>query len=140
MKEISLIDTNILVYAYDSSEGLKHQKSRKLIEECFEGIKKFAVSNQILAEFFYVMSKKMESPLNLLEIYEILEEIIEVDNWKKIDYNYNTVIKTVKSKPKHFWDSLIAETMKENGIQKIYTENTRHFEKIPGITVVNPFK
>lgn len=39
-----------------------------------------------------------------------------------------------------FWDALIAETMKENGIVKIYTENEQDFMKIPGIKVVNPLK
>jgi predicted nucleic acid-binding protein len=30
--------------------------------------------------------------------------------------------------------------MKENGINKIYTENEKDFKKIPGIKVINPLK
>jgi predicted nucleic acid-binding protein len=38
----------------------------------------------------------------------------------------------------HFWDALLAATMNENGISTIYTEDC-HFEKVPGLTVINPF-
>lgn len=38
----------------------------------------------------------------------------------------------------HFWDLLMAETMKEAGMRTIYTENVRDFESIPWIEAVNP--
>jgi predicted nucleic acid-binding protein len=38
------------------------------------------------------------------------------------------------------WDALIAACMLEYGIQTILTENERHFNKIPGLMVINPFK
>jgi predicted nucleic acid-binding protein len=64
-------------------------------------------------------------------------------NWKKINYNENIIKKainvTIEFKAK-FWDAVIAETMKENEIVKIYTENEDDFKKIPGIKVINPFK
>jgi len=34
--EICLIDTNILVYAYDKSEGKKHEICERLIDECWK--------------------------------------------------------------------------------------------------------
>lgn len=37
-----------------------------------------------------------------------------------------------------FWDVMLAAAMLENGVNKIYTENTKDF-KIPGIKAVNPF-
>lgn len=40
----------------------------------------------------------------------------------------------------HYWDYLIASTMKENAVKEIYTENTKDFEKIPELKVVNPFR
>jgi len=38
----------------------------------------------------------------------------------------------------HFRDALLAATMKQYTIGTIYTEDS-HFNKIPWITVVNPF-
>ena len=39
-----------------------------------------------------------------------------------------------------FWDALIAACMLEHGVETIVTEDGADFRKIPGITVVNPFK
>ena len=39
-----------------------------------------------------------------------------------------------------FWDALIAACMLEKGIKTIVTENERDFKRIPGITIINPFK
>ncbi len=39
-----------------------------------------------------------------------------------------------------FLDSLIAETMKENGINQIITENENDFIRIPGIKIKNPLR
>ncbi|MEW6609810.1 MAG: hypothetical protein AB1414_20600, partial [bacterium] len=51
-----LIDTNILVYAYDTSEGIKHEKSKNLLKQIWEaggGI----VCVQNLMEFFVVITQ-----------------------------------------------------------------------------------
>ena len=57
-----LIDTNILVYAYDTSEGEKHEISRTRLREIWKeggGV----VCLQNLMEFFVVITKKVENPL-----------------------------------------------------------------------------
>lgn len=38
----------------------------------------------------------------------------------------------------HFWDALLAATMRRNGIFNIYTENAKDF-KASWISAVNPF-
>jgi len=40
----------------------------------------------------------------------------------------------------HFWDALIAATMIENNVFTIFTENTKDFKKIKGITAINPLE
>jgi predicted nucleic acid-binding protein len=60
-----------------------------------------------------------------------------------IDRNAGTIMKAmeiVESARAPFWDALIAACMLEHGIEIIVTENEKDFKKIPGITVVNPFK
>jgi predicted nucleic acid-binding protein len=39
----------------------------------------------------------------------------------------------------HYWDALIAATMRENNIFCIYTENG-DFKSIPWLKVINPFE
>ena len=140
--DLSLVDTNILVYAYDQSEKKKHEIAKELLKKCFEGKIKYALSTQNLSEFFVEIIKKIEFPLSKRDVSEIIKEIIEFDNLIILDIKPNTIISAVEISNKHdmsYWDSLLAATMKENGITEIYTENEKDF-KLPWVKVVNPFK
>ena len=60
-----------------------------------------------------------------------------------IYYNAQTIMEALhisKEYETSFFDSLIAATMQENGIDNIITENENDFSKIPWLTVSNPFK
>ena len=46
-----LIDTTILIYAYENEESSKKAIAQKLLVECFKGSKKYVISSQNLAEF-----------------------------------------------------------------------------------------
>lgn len=137
------VDTNIIVYAYDLSEPQKRKVCKELLKTGFMEEKQLCISNQVLAELAFVLHKKIQKPLPKKEIKEIVSEITQAENWKKINYNNETVLKTVdalEEKEASFWDALIAETMKENNITAILTENTKDFDKIAGIKTINPFK
>lgn len=138
-----LYDTTILVYAYDESETEKRNICKPLVENVFNGGYKGVVSNQVLAELFSVLTTKMKIPLSKEDAEKVVNTFIESYNWTKINYDAGTVkvaMTTSKVNKTTFWDALIAETMKENGLVKIYTENEGDFKKIPGIKVINPIK
>lgn len=138
-----LFDTNVLVYAYDTSEEEKRAACSGLISEVFSGKSAGAVSSQVLAEVFYVLTTKVRKPLSAAKANEIILTFLKSENWLKINYNEGTLEKsmgTAINSRVDFWDVLIAETMKENGIVKIYTENEKDFGKISGIRTINPFR
>lgn len=137
----SFLDTNILVYAYDETAGNKHTIAKQLVLECMRGKTVFFVSNQILGETVNTIRNRLPSILPS-EIEELMEEIISIPSWIKVNYTEQTVQKAVVQLKlgDDFWDAVIAQTMIENGITKIYTENTKDFSKIKGIKAVNPFR
>jgi len=51
-KPIFLIDTNILVYSYDTTDEKKHQKAKELLEQCWQRKKTYAISAQNLKKSF----------------------------------------------------------------------------------------
>ena len=117
-------DTNILFYAYDLSEPSKREVCKTLVGNVFGGETKGFISNQILVELY-------------------IESFLASTNWLKIRYNHFTIKSALhisKTFGAPFLDSLIAETMKENGISSIITENERDFRRISGIQVPNPLK
>lgn len=136
-------DTTILGYAYDESYEKERAVCKELVNKAFHGEIKGVVSNQILGELFNILTNKIEKPVEIEKAEIIINSFIESGNWIKHNYDYNTIksaIMSVKVNKSPFWDTVIAETMKENGINKIYTENDRDFKKIPGIKVINPLK
>ena len=136
-----LIDTNILIYAYDSSEDEKHEISKSLLKHIWQnggGV----VCLQNLMEFFVVITKKVENPIDVSEAKVIVEDFIKSESWKVIDRNGDTFIKAIEfvfQHKIHLWDAAIAACMDENGINEIITENDKDFKKIPGLKVTVPF-
>lgn len=136
-----LIDTNILVYAYDTSEGEKHKASRDLLRQIWDeggGV----VCLQNLMEFFVVITKKVENPITVADAKNIIEDFLISDNWRIIDRDMDTFLNAISllSKYKiHFWDAVIAASMSENDLTEIVTENKKDFEKIPNLKVTIPF-
>lgn len=140
--EICLIDTNILVYAYDKSEGKKHEICKRLIDECWRLQEKYSISIQNLSEFYVVITKKIEYPVPTETAKEIIGDIIEFQNWMVINYDMHTILSAIELNTVyevHYWDALIATTMRENKIFSIYTEDN-DFKKIPWLNVINPLK
>ncbi len=136
------VDTNVIVYAFDESEKQKRGIAKRIFEEIAKGEKHGVISNQILGELFFALTQKMEKPISGENAQIIVNGLLDSVHWKKINYTAFTVSKAIEASIKEntpFWDTLIAETMVENKIFTILTENTKHF-KSPHIKGINPFK
>ncbi len=139
----ALIDTNILVYAYDTAEPQKRLVCRKLVQKCWEKEVLSAVLIQNLAEFYSVVTKKIERPISKGEAEEIIYEIAKSGIWKILEIKITTLATAINFSKLYglgIYDSLIAAAMTENAIPTIYTENEKDFKRIPGLEVINPFK
>src|SRR3989344_948401 len=135
--EIALIDSNILIYAYEEEESEKKEEAIKLLAKAFANEVEYVVSVQNLAEFIAAYTSKGKKEL----LEEATKGIAEHENFLKIYYDESTILNALnicKNSNTPFWDALIAATMLENNIHTIYTENTKDFA-IPGITAINPF-
>ena len=136
-------DTNIIAYAFDEFDINKKKICEELVDKAFKGEIKGVVSNQVLSELFTVLTQKMGKHASKKTAAIIVESLIDSEKWVKINYEHTTVKKSLaqaKTINVSFWDILISETMKENGINKIYTEDEEHFKKISGIKAINPLK
>lgn len=140
--ELALIDTNILVYAYDLADPLRHKKAKQLLEKCWKKEVSYAISSQNLGEFFVIITKKVPHPLSIEETEQIISDICSFSGWKVLHYTPETLqraIKLYKIKKKQFWDTLIVATMIDAGITEIFTENTTDFSHFAQIKTTNPF-
>lgn len=137
-----LFDTNILVYSFDKTEKNKRERCKKMVAKIFKG-GTGAVTNQVLAELLTVLTEKIEKPIEKEKAQTIIAGFVDSNNWVKLNYKARTVKKASNTSERHkipFWDALIVETMLENEVFNIYTEDTKHFSKPSQIKAVNPLK
>jgi len=137
----ALIDTNILCYALDAGVPEKRAVAAELLAQCWRSEIALAVSVQNLAEFSVVMTEKVTNPVPDAVVIRFIRDIVSFDGWTVIGYDPGTIMDAVdirRTYSLHFWDALLAATMKQHNISMIYTEDS-HFKKVPGITVINPF-
>lgn len=93
-------------------------------------------------EFFVVITKKVENPVDIADAKTIVEDLLKSNNWRIIDRDMDTflnAIDLVSEHEIHLWDAVIAACMKENDITEIVTEDKEDFKKIPDIKVTMPF-
>ncbi len=142
MPENRLIDSNIIVYAFDRSEGGKHEKAKAIISLCLDKKETFFISLQNISEFYNIVTTKIEKPLSKQEARKICYDLSRFSGFVKLVPNAQTLIEAMHLNEKYdldYWDALIAATMRENHVSAIITENLKDFNKVPGINAVNPF-
>lgn len=142
-----LFDTNVLVYAHDSSS--KHYgKASELREAALKGKLDACISYQNIAELYSVLTNpaKLSKPYQPATAVELCELYIWSKSLPKIvptEQTYSEALRladrTGATSTKIF-DCLLAATALENGVDTIYTENTKDFEPFKAIRAVNPFR
>jgi predicted nucleic acid-binding protein len=140
-ESLALIDTNILVYAFDADSGRKNSVAKDLIGRSWKHETAYAVSTQNLAEFSVVVREKVAHPAPSEDIRQFLSLVMRSRDWKVLGYQAKTIIRAHEICDEyriHFWDALLAATMEEHVVRTIITEDT-HFRQVPWITVQNPF-
>ena len=143
MQDNKFIDTSVLVYAFDKTDQKKHAVTTNLIDDILNKEGRVIVSNQVLLELYNVLTRFISKPLATEEAKSIILDFFDSQDWIKLDYSTSTTKRaiTIAADIKvAIWDVLIAETMRENEVYIIVTENEKDFRRIPGITVENPFK
>ncbi|OGW52897.1 MAG: twitching motility protein PilT [Nitrospirae bacterium RBG_19FT_COMBO_55_12] len=135
-----LVDTNLLVYAYDRSEPEKQAKAVEILDELVKngtGI----LSPQVLSEFYTVVTRKLAAPLTPQEGYTSISNYIR--SWNMVDLTSLVVLEAVRGVRDHrlsYWDSLIWATAKMNQIPTVLSEDFSSNSVIEGVRFTNPFK
>ncbi|HXV19917.1 MAG TPA: PIN domain-containing protein [Desulfuromonadales bacterium] len=134
----TFLDTNILIYAYDTSAGDKHQKARDLLTGLWEsGLG--MVSTQVLQEFHVTVTRKIPKPLDLATAREIITDFL---TWDVVVNDGDAILKAIDVQEKHgfsFWDSMVIAAAITGGAAVLLTEDLSDGQKICGVEIRNPF-
>ena len=142
----TLLDTNILVHAYNKSSPNQEQAC-KILKQAMQGEIQACLSPQVLYEFFAVVTsaKRVEHPISSAEAANLCIDLWECNEILKLNPSEIAPLEVFKfveelnlSKAKIF-DCVLAVTAKENSVDSIFTENIADFKPYKFIKVVNPF-
>ena len=134
-----LLDTNVIVYAYDGSD-LKKQKKAVEVLDRLAGLDAGALSTQVLAEFFRAVTRKIASPLNESQAREQVESFVRA--WAVLEVNSLVVLESCRGVVEHkfsYWDSQIWATARLFQIPVILSEDFQSGKTIEGVKFLNPF-
>lgn len=134
-----LLDTNVLVYSYDPTDGEKRTRAIDVLETL--GLSPEAyLSTQVLGEFYVTVTRKIPSPLSVTDASLRIQNYVEA--WNVCDVTVSIVSEAVRGAHAHqlaYYDALIWATARLNQITSVITEDGQHNRLIEGIRYLNPF-
>ena len=139
MADKYFVDTNILIYAHDSSAGVKHDRARQLIAQLWstgEGV----LSTQVLQELCVNLRRKLARPLPLDEIRQLVQDYL---SWEIVVNTPQSVIQALDIEVRYkisYWDALVLQAAESCGAAIIYSEDLGAGQHYGAVRVVNPLK
>ena len=134
-----LVDTNVLVYAYDRTNLAKQTRAKAVLDALTQAGRGILTA-QILAEFFVVSTGKLTEPISQAEAFaSILNYHL---SWEVIDLTAMVVLEAargVRDYQLNYWDSQLWASARMNQIPLIVSEDFNSGAVIEGVRFENPF-
>jgi predicted nucleic acid-binding protein len=133
---LTFIDTNILVYAYDADEGAKHRRVVEILDELWES-GTGALSTQVLQEFYSVVTRRKKMSRELAR-----QRIASYGEWCVVRTNPELLVMASLLEERNqlqWWDALVIEAALRSGATTLLSEDLQHGQQFGTLTVRNPF-
>ena len=134
---LQFVDTNILMYAYDSSTGEKHQRAKALFKRLWER-KTGCLSVQVLQELYVNLTSKLARPVDLETASQI---IADLGTWQMHTPDSADVLGAIRIQQRYqlsFWDAMIIRSAAEMSCELVWSEDFSDGQAYEGIKVINP--
>lgn len=134
----TFLDTNIIVYAFDSSAKWKHETAKQIMIELWDSGQGL-LSTQVLQEFYVTSTKKIPKPLDRKLAIQTIQDLLR---WDVVVNDGGAIIKAIDIHARYkysFWDAMIIQAAIKGGAELILSENLDSGRKIRGVTLINPF-
>ena len=135
---LQFVDTNVLIYAHDSSAGVKHERARTLLRELWKD-HTGCVSAQVLQEFYVNVTQKVAKPV----APEVAAQIIsDLSAWQVHQPGVDDILDAIQLQGRHklsFWDAMILSSALALGCEIVWSEDLNPGQRYDLVTVQNPF-
>jgi predicted nucleic acid-binding protein len=132
-------DSNVLVYAYDLSQGEKHGQAKALLLSLWEsGLG--CLSIQVLQEFYVSVTLKSEFPLSPEQAAQVIHDF---SDWMVHRPRIKDVVSAIELHQRYqisFWEAMILQSARQSGCGVLWSEDLSDSQDYGGVKVTNPFK
>ncbi len=132
------VDTNLLVYAYDSSAGKKWKTSLEVLSLLWTH-RTGVISTQVIQELFVSLTQKVKNPIRPEMAKEIIFDLVQ---WPLVVNDGKNILRAIDLQIKYhlsFWDSLILQAAITSKSEFLLSEDFQDGQVIESVTIVNPF-
>lgn len=137
--DLTFVDTNVLVYAHDTSETRRQPIARALLDELWTS-RTGLLSTQILQEFYVVATRKFHPPMSRRAAREI---VALYAIWPIVQIDVTLILTASELEERHklsFWDALVVEAARVGGAARLVTEDLQDGRLIGGVRIEDPFR
>ena len=133
-----MVDTNILLYAYDRAEPVRQPRALAVLDTLVKrhiGV----LTPQVLAEFYVNATRKLEPPLTDEEAYERIQNYML--SWEVLELSGLVVLEAARGVRTHkmaYWDAQIWASARLHQIPTVFTEDFNVGAVIEGVRFINP--
>jgi predicted nucleic acid-binding protein len=132
-------DTNVILYAYDTSAAEKREQARALLRRLWDS-GEGAVSIQVLQELFVNLTRKIVPSLTITDAREI---VADMATWQVVAPTSTDVLEAIDGAARwqvSFWDAMVLTTALKAGASVIWSEDLNDGQAYDGLVVRNPFR
>lgn len=138
MNDRVFLDTNVLVYAYDTHDPVKQKRAQDLL---LGGLQRedAVVSTQVLGEFFVAMTRKVRSPISAEDAAALVQLLSSLS---VVAIDAPLVHRALQAHLQcrlAYWDSLIVAAAERGRCDTLLSEELNPGQAYLGVTVQNPF-
>ncbi|MEQ1717541.1 MAG: PIN domain-containing protein [Hyphomicrobium sp.] len=131
------LDTNIVVYAVDTTHVAAHKRqiARKILRQG-----SFGVSTQVLQEFYVTATQKLKRPLSVSMAARWIDQLCRAELVTLDASLIKLAISHSKRYQISYWDGAIIAAAEALASPVVYSEDLNNSQSYGSVKVVNPFK
>ncbi|MGI8425827.1 MAG: PIN domain-containing protein [Actinomycetota bacterium] len=133
------VDSNVLVYAKDSSEATKQERALAWVEHLWRN-RSGRISIQVLEEYYVTVTSKLKPGIVANQARSDVRDLLA---WRPLPVDHLLVEKAWAFEERFqlsFWDALIVSAAKLTDCEFLLTEDLQSGQDFDGLTIVNPFE
>lgn len=130
------VDTNVLVYRFDTSEPFKHERATLWLDHLWRD-RLGRISTQVLHELYATLTRKLSAPVD-----EARTIVRALSAWQPQVVDLEVVERAFSLEDRFhlaWWDALIVAAAQGSDATILLTEDLQHGQVLDGLRVVSPF-